>query len=77
MLYKINKYTVLVSFFLISIIGTAQTGNTVKGGRIINVKKFGAKGNGKANDYAAIQKAITELHRLKGGILYFPKALPK
>jgi hypothetical protein len=77
MLYKINKYTILVSFLLISLIGATQTGNTSKKSSIINVKKFGAKGNGKANDYAAIQKAIAELHRLKTGILYFPKGIYK
>ncbi|MEI2738960.1 MAG: glycosyl hydrolase family 28-related protein [Chitinophagaceae bacterium] len=75
MLDKINKYTILISFFLISLIGTAQTGNTVKGGRIINVKKFGAKADGKTNDYAAIQKAIEQLHILKSGVLYFPKGV--
>lgn len=53
--------------------GIGQTGNKLKGGPVINVKNFGAKGNGKANDYAAIQKAIAELHRKRSGTLFFPK----
>jgi polygalacturonase len=44
---------------------------------IINVKNFGAKGDGITNDYAAIQKAIAELHRIKTGIIFFPKGVYK
>jgi hypothetical protein len=44
---------------------------------IINVKNFGAKGDGITNDYAAIQKAIAELHRIKSGIIFFPKGVYK
>jgi hypothetical protein len=55
----------------------AKTGTTplvVKtGGDIINVMNYGAKGDGIANDYFAIQNAIAELNMKKTGILFFPK----
>jgi hypothetical protein len=55
----------------------AQIGNNVINGIKVNVKKFGAKGDGKTNDYFAIQKAILKLNELKTGILYFPAGIYK
>uniref|UniRef100_UPI003A8988CE glycosyl hydrolase family 28-related protein n=1 Tax=Kitasatospora sp. SC0581 TaxID=3394360 RepID=UPI003A8988CE len=37
-----------------------------------NVKRFGAKGDGKTNDTKAIQKAINAIDKDKGGVIYFP-----
>lgn len=42
---------------------------------VVNVRDFNAKGDGKSNDYHAIQKAIAELHRLGSGTLFFPKGI--
>jgi len=69
------KHLLVLGLLFPGVAVNAQTGNTAKGGTIVNVKKFGAKGNGKANDYAAIQKAIAELHRIKSGVLFFPKGV--
>jgi polygalacturonase len=74
---ELKHLIILVSFIFFQFKGEAQSGNNVSNGQVINVKKFGAKGNGKANDYAAIQKAIAELHRIKSGILFFPKGVYK
>ncbi len=73
MMRKKSCFLFIAGLIFLSFAVKAQTGNTVKGGVIINVKKFGAKGDGKANDYYAIQKAIAELHRIKSGTLLFPK----
>ena len=74
----LNKiYYLFILLMALNFISKAQSGNTVKGGVIINVKNFGAKGNGKANDYAAIQRAIAEIHRIKSGTLFFPKGIYK
>lgn len=72
-----KNYFLFTAILVLSFISKAQTGNTSKKGAIINVKNFGAKGNGKANDYAAIQKAIAELHRIKSGTLFFPRGTYK
>src|SRR6185503_14753367 len=74
------KLSAIISLFVLlsckpAVQTSGQTGNTKKGETIINVKSFGAKADGKANDYAAIQKAIAELNRLKTGTLYFPKGI--
>ncbi len=77
-MYTREKYfSILIVFLLLQITGKTQSGNTVTGGLIINVVKFGAKGDGKTNDYTAIQKAIAELHRVKTGTLFFPKGIYK
>ncbi|MBV8887327.1 MAG: hypothetical protein JO235_25485, partial [Chroococcidiopsidaceae cyanobacterium CP_BM_RX_35] len=50
---------------------------------IINVKNFGAKGNGVTDDTAAIQRSIDQTYRYNGGdpnnfrILYFPDGIYK
>jgi len=40
---------------------------------IVNVKDFGALGNGVANDRAAIQLAINKANASGGGIIFFPR----
>lgn len=39
---------------------------------VYNIKTFGAAGNGKAMDTAAIQKAIDAAHAAGGGVVHFP-----
>ena len=73
MLVKNLTHFFFVNLLFLGFTAGAQTGNIARGGAIINVKKFGAKGDGKANDYGAIQNAIAELHRIKSGTLFFPK----
>lgn len=46
------------------------------GGGLINVKEYGAKGNGRADDTAAIQKAINAAFAI-GAIVYFPPGVYK
>lgn len=43
--------------------------------KTINVKEYGALGNGKHNDTVAIQSAIDELDANNGGILFFPEGI--
>ena len=38
----------------------------------LNVKEFGAKGDGVANDTQAIEQALAEIDNVGGGTLYFP-----
>lgn len=45
--------------------------------REVNVKWFGAKGNGIANDTIAIQNVISFLNSIGGGILFFPSGIYK
>ena len=40
--------------------------------RIWNVKDFGAAGNGRSDDYAALQRAVNTVLRAGGGTVYFP-----
>ncbi|CAM1370609.1 hypothetical protein TPENAI_60915 [Tenacibaculum litopenaei] len=40
---------------------------------MINVKDFGAQGNGTTDDTTSVQNAIEKLEENKGGLLYFPK----
>mgnify|MGYP001351527838 CR=1 FL=1 len=44
----------------------------VWGGVIVNVKEYGAKGNGAGNDRPAIQQAINAARDSGGGVVYFP-----
>lgn len=46
---------------------------TTREGRLIfNVGQFGAMGNGKDKDTAAIQKAVDACFDARGGLVYFP-----
>ena len=45
--------------------------------QILNVRSFGAKGDGITNDYNSIQRAIAKLQSLGRGVLYFPKGIYK
>ena len=40
--------------------------------RIVNVKEYGAKGDGITDDHSAIQRAIDDLHATGGGVVVFP-----
>lgn len=51
--------------FLVSFYASAQA-------PVYNIKKYGAKGDGKALDTKAIDKAITEANAAGGGTVYFP-----
>ena len=42
------------------------------GSRVIDVKEYGARGDGRANDTASIQRAINAACRGLGGEIYFP-----
>lgn len=46
----------------------------VSGSPVVNVKDFGAKGNGSSDDAAAIQAAIDSVQTL-GGLVYFPSGI--
>lgn len=50
-----------------------QSGGTVSRGRVVNVRDFGAVGNGLADDTKAIQAAINAASRTGGGgVVYIP-----
>jgi len=42
---------------------------------ILNVKDFGARGDGSSDETEAIAKALEQASRLDGGIVYFPRGL--
>ncbi len=44
-------------------------------GKKINVRDFGAKGDGRTNDLRAIQAAVNKAGSAGGGIVYFPKGI--
>jgi hypothetical protein len=41
----------------------------------VNVRDYGAKGDGTTDDYAAIQRAVAKINALGGGTLVFPKGV--
>lgn len=47
-------------------------GNAIGGGAVFDVKDFGAKGNGTANDASAIQSALNACNTAGGGTVFFP-----
>ena len=42
---------------------------------VINVKDYGAKGDGKTDDWEVINRAVSDLKNKNGGILYFPEGI--
>lgn len=46
-----------------------------KGGQVLNVKAFGAKGDGVTDDTAAVQAAINAANAANGGVIYFPSGI--
>ena len=46
--------------------------NITAGGNLLNVKEFGAKGDGKTDDTKAIQKAINKANPLEKTTIFFP-----
>jgi hypothetical protein len=77
----ITTFTIMRTLFAVLFLSvlqgcvTAQTGNSAKEGAVINVKDHGARGDGRTNDYAAIQRAIAALHSQRGGTLFFPAGI--
>jgi hypothetical protein len=45
------------------------------GGQVFNVRGYGATGNGKTDDTAAIQAAVTASDKAGGGVVYFPPGI--
>lgn len=52
--------------------GTIQGAIIDKGGQVINVKAYGASGDGTTNDAPAIQLAVNAAIAAGGGVVYFP-----
>jgi polygalacturonase len=66
----------LVSVFLVLTLSSCRlvlAGSEPDGGKIVNVREFGARGDGVADDTAAIQSAINAA--TAGGTIYFPAGI--
>jgi hypothetical protein len=67
---------VLLSVFLVLTVSTYQilaAGSGQESGRIVNVREFGARGNGVVDDTAAVQSAINAAKA--GETIYFPSGI--
>lgn len=63
------KKTLCFSLFLLAFVNIANATNK------LNVKDFGAKGDGKTDDTRAIQRAINEANADQPTIIFFPKGI--
>lgn len=63
MLRSLLKFIFFVVLFLVSVGAYSQK---------INVKDWGAKGDGMTDDYLAIKKVVEQINKAKGGEVYFP-----
>jgi Pectate lyase superfamily protein len=66
----------LIRVFLILTLSSCRivaTGSGQEGGKIVNVREFGARGNGVADDTAAVQSAINAAKA--GETIYFPSGI--
>jgi hypothetical protein len=66
----------LIRVFLILTLSSCRivaTGSGQEGGKIVNVREFGARGNGVADDTAAVQSAINAA--TAGTTIYFPAGI--